>query len=134
MATDIKYVKDHKTGVKFYPVVKSEGIVDAFSINTSQIDMLFGEVIFYSVAENTKNVVLQPGDSTSFTIKLRTEGVVDKSDIVWTSSDTSVVTVDKFGHVEAHNEGVAVITADSQFYDIHIKIQIKVEQSTPEEQ
>lgn len=37
----VKYIKDHKTQETVYPITKSECIIDAHSINNSEIDQLF---------------------------------------------------------------------------------------------
>ena len=37
---NIKYLKNPKTRAKFYPITKSDCIIDAFSINDLEIDKL----------------------------------------------------------------------------------------------
>lgn len=122
---EIKYVKDHKSGNRFYPIVKSACIIDAFNINEPSIDYLFNKITDYSIKESTSNIVMTPGSSKSFTLKLKTTGPIDESDINWKSSNTNVATVDN-GTVTALSEGNATITVDSNLYDIFIKIPIEV--------
>ena len=123
--SEIKYIKDYKTGNRFYPIVRSKGIVDAFNINEPQIDMLFGKVLNYQIVEDTQNIVMTSGQAMQFTLQLETDGPVDKSDIVWTSSNTEVATVDQDGYIYANNAGSAEITAQSELYNILQKIPIK---------
>lgn len=126
MNKEFKYIKDHKTGERFYPVVRSKGIVDAFSVNDPQIDMLFSEVTSYSIAEPIESVKLQPGENTKFTLRLNTTGPIDEADIIWASSNPKVATVDQSGYVETFNEGATDITADSDLYGVHVKVNIQV--------
>lgn len=123
---DIKYVKDHKTGNRFYPVVKSEGIVDAFSINNPQIDQLFHNITSCYIKENVNNVNLVSGQVVSFTLVLKTDGQIDESDIKWTSSNSEVAIVEN-GTVTAINEGSAIIQVDTDLYNIHIAFPIAVQ-------
>lgn len=125
--SEIKYIKDYKTGNRFYPIVRSKGIVDAFNINEPQIDMLFGKVLNYSIVEDTYNIVMTSGQAMRLTLQLETDGPVDKSDIVWTSSNTEVATVDQDGYIYANNAGSAEITAQSELYNILQKIPITVD-------
>lgn len=122
---EIKYVKDHKSGNRFYPIVKSACIIDAFNINEPSIDYLFNKITDYSIKESTSNVVITPGSSKSFTLQLKTSGPIDESDINWESSNTNVATVDN-GTVTALSEGNTTITASSNLYDLFIKIPIRV--------
>lgn len=122
---DIKYVKDHKTGNIVYPIIKSEGIVDAFNINRTQINYLFGEVASFSIKEDTSNIRIKEGDSITLTINLQTKGEIDYSDIKWSSSDSNVVTVNN-GTITAVGNGSATITVSSRLYNVQIEIPIKV--------
>lgn len=125
MNKEFKYIKDHKTGNRVYPIVRSKGIVDAFNINEPQIDYLFNEVTDYFIQESTNNIILNPGSSTTFTIKLEITGPIDESDIKWESSNENVaIVVD--GVVTAISAGNATITASSQLYNIHVEIPVKV--------
>lgn len=122
---EIKYVKDHKSGNRFYPIVKSACIIDAFNINEPSIDYLFNKITDYSIKESTSNVVITTGASKSFTLQLETSGPIDESDINWESSNTNVATVDN-GTVIALSEGNTTITASSHLYDIFVKIPVRV--------
>lgn len=122
---EIKYVKDHKSGNRFYPIVKSAGIIDAFNISEPQIDYLFNKITDYSIKESTSNVMMTPGSSKSFTLQLKTSGPIDESDINWKSSNTNVAIVDN-GTITALSEGNTTITVDSTLYDIFVKIPITV--------
>ena len=45
---NIKYLKNPKTKAKFYPITKSDCIIDAFSINDLEIDKLFADSLSVS--------------------------------------------------------------------------------------
>ena len=45
---NIKYLKNPKTKEKFYPITKSDCIIDAFSINDLEIDKLFSDSLSVS--------------------------------------------------------------------------------------
>ena len=51
---NIKYLKNPKTREKFYPITKSDCIVDAFSINDLEIDKLFEDSL--SVSKHQKGM------------------------------------------------------------------------------
>jgi uncharacterized protein YjdB len=73
---------------------------------------LFNEVTDYFIQESTNNIILNPGSSTTFTIKLEITGPIDESDIKWESSNENVaIVVD--GVVTAISAGNATITASS---------------------
>jgi hypothetical protein len=127
---DIKYVKDHKTGNIVYPIIKSEGIVDAFNINRPQINYLFGKVISYSIDGATTEVKLRAGAKTTLNIDIVSEGSIDYNDIKWESSDTKIATVDK-GTITGLKNGNATITVKSKLYDIYIEIPVTVVGSSP---
>lgn len=49
---NIKYLKNPKTREKFYPITKSDCIIDAFSINDLEIDKLFSDGLSVSKHQN----------------------------------------------------------------------------------
>lgn len=49
---NIKYLKNPKTREKFYPITKSDCIIDAFSINDLEIDKLFEDSLSVSKHQN----------------------------------------------------------------------------------
>ena len=51
---NIKYLKNPKTREKFYPITKSDCIIDAFSINDLEIDKLFDDSL--SVSKHQKGM------------------------------------------------------------------------------
>lgn len=122
---DIKYVKDHKTGNIVYPIIKSEGIVDAFNINRPQINYLFGKVISYSIKESIKNLHILAGDTITLTLDLDTEGQVDLADIKWSSTNPEVAKVDN-GVITGISEGKATIIVQSRLYGIYQEIPITI--------
>ena len=127
---EIKYVKDHKSGNRFYPIVKSAGIIDAFNINRPQIDCLFGKIISYSIDGEATEVKLRVGAKTTLSIDIVNEGPVDYDDIKWTSSNTKIATVDK-GTITGLKNGTATIIAKSKLYDIYIEVPVTVVGSGP---
>lgn len=120
---EIKYVKDHKSGNRFYPIVKSAGIIDAFNINEPQIDCLFGKV--QSVSFANSSVSLNLNESAQLQLNLTSLGTVDHDDFQWESSHPEVATVDK-GLVTAVSKGSTTIRAYSPFYEREGSMQIFV--------
>lgn len=120
---EIKYVKDHKSGNRFYPIVKSAGIIDAFNINEPQIDCLFGKV--QSVSFANSSVSLNLNESAQLQLNLTSLGTVDYDDFQWESSHPEVATVDK-GLVTAVSKGSTTIRAYSPFYERESSMQIFV--------
>lgn len=51
---NVKYLKNPKTKEKFYPITKSDCIIDAFSINNLEIDKLFSDSL--SVSKHQKGM------------------------------------------------------------------------------
>lgn len=45
---NIKYLKNPKTKDRFYPIIKSDCIIDAFSISNLEIDKLFSDSLLIS--------------------------------------------------------------------------------------
>lgn len=124
--SNYKYIKDHSTQERIYPLTKSECVVDMFTINEAQIDSLFGEIISFDIVKDTVSVPV--GTTVSLTVKMESNGSVDKSDIKWTSSDETVATVSA-GDVTGISAGQCTITATSDFYDITDSIIIQVNEA-----
>ena len=113
--TKNKYIKDHSTQERIYPITKSECIIDMFNINEAQIDSLFGEIISFDIVKDTVSVPV--GTTVSLAVKMESNGAVDKSDIKWISSDETVATVSS-GVVSGISVGQCTVIAQSDFYDI----------------
>lgn len=58
---NIKYLKNPKTREKFYPITKSDCIIDAFSINDLEIDKLFEDSLSVSKHQKGMSYLNLPG-------------------------------------------------------------------------
>ena len=90
----------------------------------------------WSLADNlelkVKEMSLQIGDKTNLTVTNLPSGVSSK-DLVWTSSDESVVTVDQNGNVKALKAGTANITLKTSDgkYSVTCKVTVVSEKISP---
>lgn len=102
-------------------VVNSGGRVTAVGIGEAVITAKAGEksatckvtvnpVPVSSLALDKTTLELSEGDSATLTATVRPGYATDKT-VTWSSSDTSVATVDQSGTVTAVKEGIATITA-----------------------
>lgn len=69
-------------------------------------------VLVESVTLNKKNLALKSGNSETLVATVLPDNATDKT-VAWTSSDTTIATVDNDGKVTAKAIGTAVITAQS---------------------
>ena len=103
--------------------VDESGLVEAVANGTATVtataDSASGTAVV-TVMQSVGSVVVSPPESTMAvgdTLRLTAEAFdenghqVDDATFIWSSNDTSVVTVDEFGLVEAVTEGTAWITA-----------------------
>lgn len=88
------------------------------------------EIEVSSISLNTSNKTLLIGDSLSLNVNFVPQDATNKK-ITWTSSNTSVATVDANGKVVAKKEGSAKITATSN-NNKTATVQIKVEKKKVE--
>lgn len=120
----VKYLKDHQTKENIYPIIKSECIIDAFSISTQEIDALLRTVD--GIATSINDTVLSVGDSIPVTYEVLPEGPVDQSDFVWTSSNERVATISN-GVITAVAEGECTVSINSNYYEVSASIHILVD-------
>lgn len=119
----VKYLKDHQTKENIYPIIKSECIIDAFSISIQEIDALLRTVD--GITTSINDAVLQVGDSIPVAYDVLSEGPIDQSDFVWVSSNENVATINN-GVITAVAEGECVVSINSNYYEVSASIHIVV--------
>lgn len=92
----------------------------------------------FIVAPNTEGVTLDAskqtlkvGESTTLHATLTPEGAVEE--LVWTSSDPTIVTVDANGTITAVKEGSATITVTAGAYRAQCKVTVIADEKEPQE-
>lgn len=85
--------------------ISKSGASDSFSITVNEIPVS-------AVTMSKTELVMEKGDTEDLTAAISPENAT-KKDVVWSSSDDSVVTVDQRGKVRAVSLGKAVVTAKS---------------------
>jgi len=101
-------------------VVKTKGVgtatITATSINgkkdTCTVTVKSNDVEVQSVTLNSNNIKTKVGEEVSLMATISPSNATNKT-ITWSSSDTSVATVNSSGKVTGKNEGTATITAKS---------------------
>ena len=84
----------------------------AMNTTTYEINFQIGEVtdVIESIAINKSSLVMQKGNTDSLTAIVYPVNASDR-DVIWTTSNDAVVTVDENGVLTAVEEGTAVVTA-----------------------
>ena len=127
--------KDSERHVQYYEISQ------LFAENSRDSDSLVGEYgdsILYTEANPSdikgislqNNLVLKPTTSTQinligyFKIKFKSYEVIIPTNRDWSSSDTSVATIDRDGNVTAHKSGTTTITvtSDSKTYSTTVTV------------
>ncbi|MDR1405539.1 MAG: Ig-like domain-containing protein [Candidatus Methanoplasma sp.] len=110
--------------VKYYAIVRQITVEDRASDNTgivpsSDINVLSpsdlssgGTVAASSISINPNTVSLTPGSAYTLGVTFNPTATTNKS-VTWSSSDTSVATIDGAGKITAKSEGKTTITAVS---------------------
>ncbi|MBQ0105801.1 MAG: Ig-like domain-containing protein, partial [Armatimonadetes bacterium] len=93
---NIQYVSG--CGEVFYKITKP-GYLD---INFS---VIFLEIPIAEILVNPYSVSLNPGHSIDLTAEVKPDNATYRENLHWVSDDTSIATVDQFGHVEAVGVG-----------------------------
>ena len=117
---DVQYSSGNESVAK----VNDDGIVTAVGEGTAIITLTVGDDVMYAINSTTvtvtvskidtsisvdeKSLELKVGDNSSVTAKLTP---ADAGNVTFTSSNPSVVTVDKNGNVKAVGAGSATVTA-----------------------
>lgn len=116
--------KDSERHVQYYEISQ------LFAENSGDSDSLvgdYGDAILYTEANPSdikdislqNNLVLKPTTSTQinligyFRIKFKSYEVIIPTNRDWSSSDTSVATIDRDGNITAHKSGTTTITVTS---------------------
>ena len=127
--------KDSERHVQYYEISQ------LFAENSGDSDSLVGEYgdsILYTEANPSdikgislqNNLVLKPTTSTQinligyFKIKFKSYEVIIPTNRDWSSSDTSVATIDRDGNITAHKSGTTTITvtSDSKTYSTTVTV------------
>ena len=127
--------KDSERHVQYYEISQ------LFAENSGDSDNLVGEYgdsILYTEANPSdikgislqNNLVLKPTTSTQinligyFKIKFKSYEVIIPTNRDWSSSDTSVATIDRDGNITAHKSGTTTITvtSDSKTYSTTVTV------------
>lgn len=112
---DSKTVSFEAPHFSYYAAVK----VPKASVNVSGVNLKWDSLKLY------------PGDSTTLQATVSPENATNKN-VLWTSSDDSIVSVDTDGKITAHKEGTATITVtteDGNHFDTTL---IEVKNQEPE--
>ena len=127
--------KDSERHVQYYEISQ------LFAENSGDSDSLvgeYGDTILYTEANPSdikgislqNNLVLKPTTSTQinligyFKIKFKSYEVIIPTNRDWSSSDTSVATIDRDGNITAHKSGTTTITvtSDSKTYSTTVTV------------
>lgn len=113
----VKWSSSNTDAVK----VDQSGKVEAVGIGTATITATVGEKSDFvkitvnaplkDIKLNKTETTLKKGTSETLTVTYDPEDTTDSKTVIWTSSDTSVASVDKNGKVTALKDGKATITA-----------------------
>lgn len=70
-------------------------------------------------------LLMHPGDSYQPQVTVRKLDVrSDNPDLTWSSSDASIATVDDYGKITSHKDGMAVITCQADDQELHFSINV----------
>ena len=100
--------------------------IKAYTVNTSQASQ---QVAVTGISMPTTSGKLAPGETTSITASVIPSNATNKK-INWSSSDTSVATVDSNGKVTAVKVGTAVITAKTADGNYSAQYQLTVKEKS----
>ena len=128
---------DDSTAVRSVVIKKG-----TFSSNVSSYLAEDGKIVQtedgYIVAPNTEGVTLDAskqtlkvGESTTLHATLTPEGAMEE--LVWTSSDPTIVTVDANGTITAVKEGSATITVTAGAYRAQCEVTVIADEKEPQE-
>ena len=116
--------------------VDSNGVVTALKEGTATITAKCGtfqkectvkvtEVKLTGIAIKNKTEEILKGEEVDLGIIFTPEDTTDSKDVVWTSSDETVIEIDETGKIKALKAGKATITAKSGDYTDSIDITVK---------
>ena len=115
----------NKAGYKFIGWKDAMGLYDpGVNFKTTDFDHSleadYEQIMVESIRVTPKNSEIKIGDTVQLTAVVEPEDALDKS-VTWSSSDTSIASVDKNGLVTAHKDGQVTIMAKtndgSNLYD-----------------
>ena len=115
----------NKAGYKFMGWKDAMGLYDpGVNFKTTDFDHSleadYEQIMVESIRVTPKNSEIKIGDTVQLTAVVEPEDALDKS-VTWSSSDTSIASVDKNGLVTAHKDGQVTIMAKtndgSNLYD-----------------
>lgn len=104
---------------------KKAGVVTISATNENSLSasceilVVEKEILSEKVTLNNKTISLNVGDATDLNVEISPADTTNKN-VVWESSDTSVVIVNEKGHLEAVHEGVAKVTVKTSNNKIDI--------------
>lgn len=77
-----------------------------------------------SLEISPESIILLKGDTFNLKTKIIPSNVTNK-DVIWETSDSSVVSIDEFGLIKAHKTGMVVITATSNGLTSKASVEVK---------
>ncbi len=78
-----------------------------------------------SISFDSSSISLAPGEKEKLSLKIEPSNTTDKTDAIWSSSDSDVVTVDNLGNIKAGKIGKATVSAKIGGFTAECSVEVK---------